>query len=77
MRQLCMSFFAPAGRKMTCKALNIIGRRVVMPNTTFDNLTVRRNTAGAMEDMLTLDSVDGSDGNGREEHTGRRRCFTG
>ncbi len=35
-----------------------------MTDATFSNLVVRRDTAGAVEDLLALDSVDGSAGNG-------------
>ncbi|HEX9374163.1 MAG TPA: hypothetical protein VF897_24330, partial [Roseiflexaceae bacterium] len=35
-----------------------------MTDPIFDSLTIRRDTAGAVEDLLTLDSVSGTDGNG-------------
>jgi cytoskeletal protein CcmA (bactofilin family) len=35
-----------------------------MSDATFTNLIVRRPTAGAVEDLLTLDSVDNNSGNG-------------
>src|SRR5262245_39071610 len=35
-----------------------------MTDATFTNVTVRRDTLSTVEDLLTIDSVDGSSGNG-------------
>ncbi len=35
-----------------------------MSDPTFNSVTIRRDTASAVEDLLTLDSVSGTDGNG-------------